>query len=360
MSWLLLILLFPYIITILLIAVYRAGSETYCRKHDQQTSVSVIVPFRNEEDSLPHILNDLLEQTYPGELYNIIAVDDGSVDGSPGVMSEFKNEANLRVMSNSGKGKKSAVRTGIKSSEAELIITVDADCRVGKDWLSTIVSFYNETGAEMVICPVKIEETKGFAGRFQELEFLSLQGITSGTAAMKNPVMCNGANLAFRKETYLNHSQNLHDEILSGDDIFLLHSIKKEKRNAIRFLNSKDAVAVTKPSLTIGDFIRQRARWLSKAGYYTDSFTIYLGIVTFVTIITLLFLFAVSLFIPEFIIILICALLLKSMADFIVLHQETGFHGKRRLMWWLFPSQIIYPFYVIAVTLAAISGRDRW
>ena len=41
--------------------------------------------------------------------------------------------------------------------------------------------------------------------------------------------MCNGANLSFTREAYTDTFDNLHEEIASGDDIFLLHSLKKDK-----------------------------------------------------------------------------------------------------------------------------------
>ncbi len=65
----------------------------------------------------------------------------------------------------------------------------------------------------MIICPVAIEAGKGFAGKFQELEFLSLQGITAGTATAGMSTMCNGANMAFTRKAYELHAANLHPEM---------------------------------------------------------------------------------------------------------------------------------------------------
>ena len=60
--------------------------------------------------------------------------------------------------------------------------------------------------------------------------------------------MCNGANLAFTKETYYNSLDNLHFEIASGDDIFLFHSLKKDAGSKILWLESADAVVTTASS----------------------------------------------------------------------------------------------------------------
>jgi poly-beta-1,6-N-acetyl-D-glucosamine synthase len=360
MSWLYLIPVIPYFLTILVIAINRRRLKLFNSLADHNIAVSVIIPCRNEGKNLPHIIDDLLNQSYPVSLYNIMVVDDGSEDNTPEVLGRYSGKPNLKIIRSSGKGKKRAIREGIGLSDAELIVTIDADCRAGKNWLKSIVTFYAETGATMIIGPVIIEADKGFFGKFQELEFFSLQGITAGTAAMNNPVMCNGANLAFKKEVYLRHSVNLRDEIDSGDDIFLLQSLKKEDRRAISFLESGEAVVKTHPSGTLPSFIRQRSRWLSKAGYYSDPFILYLGIVTFVTIFYMILLLGAGFFNAEFLILFATVVIIKSLPDFLLLSLSTGRYNRQSLLAWFLPSQIIYPFYVIAVALGALFRKGKW
>jgi hypothetical protein len=69
--------------------------------------------------------------------------------------------------------------------------------------------------------------------------------------------MCNGANLAFTREAYLNNSDNLHDEITSGDDVFLLHSLKKN-HSKILWLERSDAIVTTASSPTTSSFSTMR------------------------------------------------------------------------------------------------------
>ena len=42
-----------------------------------------------------------------------------------------------------------------------------------------------------------------------------------------------GPILLSLRKIYLEHAGNLHDELVSGDDVFLLHSLKKDNRNKI-------------------------------------------------------------------------------------------------------------------------------
>ena len=138
-------------------------------------------------------------------MFEIIIVDDNSTDGTAEAFYAFKLTDNIHLISNNGKGKKEAIKTGIMKASGKLIMTTDADCRMGSSWIGTVAAFYEEHKPDMIISPVQIESSPGFFGRFQELEFLSLQGITAGTAYGGNGTMCNGANLSFTKEAYLNN-----------------------------------------------------------------------------------------------------------------------------------------------------------
>jgi cellulose synthase/poly-beta-1,6-N-acetylglucosamine synthase-like glycosyltransferase len=228
-----------------------------------------------------------------------------------------------------------------------------------RNWIRTIAAFYEIKRADMIICPVQLKSVSGFFGRFQELEFMSLQGITAGTALSENPSMCNGANLAFPREVYLNHSDNLHDEINSGDDIFLLHSLKKEKLSKILWLESTDTIVTTESSSTFSSFIKQRSRWISKGGAYSDQYTIALGIVTFVaTFLQLSYVIACVIY-PGLIWPFLLIFILKSVPDFLILMNTTDRYNKRKLLWWFLPSQLIYPFYVLSVVIYPLIFRKK-
>ena len=349
MHWLPAILILPYIF--LLLKIYRSllKIKTFNASTDPITFVSVVVVCRNEQENLPLLLNSIAGQDYPKGLFEVIIVDDNSTDRTYEIASGFTGPGNIIVINNKGKGKKQAIRTGINASSGILIITTDADCRMGKRWIRTIAAFYEKHKPGMIICPVQIEPKAGFFGRFQELEFLSLQGITSGSVFSGDATMCNGANLSFTREAYLNHTDNLHFEIASGDDIFLLHSLKKQIQSKILWLESPDTVVTAASSPTVGSFLKQRRRWISKGKAYRDGFTILLGIVTFVTIMLQVSVLVAGFINPAFIGVFLTIFLLKSVPDFLILRNTSGRYGKRELMNWFLPAQTIYPFYVLCV-----------
>jgi glycosyltransferase involved in cell wall biosynthesis len=359
MYWLPAILILPYFILFLRLYKSLIKIKPFNYSDNPVTFVSVIVASRNEQKHLPALLQAIALQNYSKDLFEVIVIDDHSTDNSFEIAAGFDGIRNIYTINNKGKGKKQALRTGIEVAQGKLIITIDADCHMGINWIRTIAAFYEKNRPDLIICPVQIESVPMIFGRFQELEFLSLQGITAGSALAEDATMCNGANLAFTREVYLNHCADLHDEINSGDDIFLLHSLKKEKTKKILWLESADAMMTTESSPTLTSFLRQRSRWLSKGKAYKDRSTIVLGIVTFMTIVLLLVCLAGSLINPRLFSVLIIIFILKSVPDFLILLNTSTRYERRSLMKWFLPAQLIYPFYVLSVVACSVIFRNQ-
>lgn len=358
MLWLTAILILPYVI--LLLKIYRSLTHTKNFRISVNPSVfvSVVVACRNEQDNIPALLNSIALQSYPENLFELIIVDDGSADGTYDIVSEFKAIKNITLLENEGKGKKQALRTGIISAKGNLIITTDADCGMGREWIRTIAAYFEESVPDMIICPVQLDSLSGIFGNFQELEFLSLQGITAGCALSGDATMCNGANLAFTREVYFDNINNLRDEINTGDDIFLLHNIKKGIATKISWLESADAMVKTKQSLSFISYLKQRSRWISKARSYEDRPTIALGMVTFIAVILQILSLVASMFYYPIIWLFLLIILVKSIPDYLILKNTADRYNKSKIMGWFLPSQLIYPFYVISVVLYSLVSRE--
>jgi len=359
MQWLPAILIIPYLI--LLLHIYRGllKIKPFEVAPVPGEFVSVVIACRNEEEQLPLLLKNLSDQDYPPQLYEVIVVNDNSTDKTFETASSFRGNCSFNTINNKGRGKKKALETGIRSASGNLIITTDADCSMGKDWIRSIESFYKKENPDLIICPVRFNSAGGFFGRFQELEFLSLQGITAGTAINGNGTMCNGANLAFKKEAYLNHYGDLHPEIATGDDVFLLHSLKKDRGAKIVWLESLSALVITASPPSFISYLKQRRRWISKSNSYNDRYSILLGIVTFVTIALTLILLTAGIIDHRFMPVFVTVFVLKSVPDFLILNNTCGRYGKKELMNCFITAQICYPFYVMAVLIYSLVWPEK-
>jgi len=354
MEWISVILILPYLFILLKIYGGLRKIIPFQVTSSPKEFVSVVVACRNEENNLPGLLNHIINQDYPKELFEVIIVDDNSTDKTGRIASDYTGKINLISINNKGTGKKNAIKTGIEVSSGNLIITTDADCVMGKSWIRTIAAFYEENKPEMIICPVQLEASRGFFTEFQELEFLSLQGISAGTASYGNGTMCNGANLAYTKEAYWKNAVNLHFEIASGDDIFLLQSMKKQNQSKILWIESTEATVTAASCPTFSSFLKQRIRWISKAKAYNDSAASFLGIVTFVTILVQASFMIASPFNISLLPVLFTIILLKSVPDFLILLNTSSRYGRKVLMNWFLPAQVFYPFYVLCVVFCTL------
>ncbi len=359
MHWLLIFLLAPYFLLMLKLFSVLKKIKAFQPGKVPGLFVSVVVACRNEALYLPELLSDIAGQAYDSDNFELIVADDNSTDHTFKIASEFRGIRNLKVLKSAGQGKKQALKTAIEASRGSVIIATDADCRVGRQWISTTVSYFDGQKPQMIIGPVSPECSRGFIGKFSELEFLGLQAVTAATAAAGYPVMCNGANLAFTRDVYNRHYASIHFNIDTGDDVFLLHSLKAEMGSRIAWLESPEAAVKSRLPERIIPLLNQRARWISKAGYYSDIHTIILAVVTFATSILLAGLFISAIINAAFLPVLAAALALKSIPDYLLLSVTADRYGKSKALKWFLPSAIIYPFYVLAVVLflPARTGR---
>lgn len=114
--------------------------------------ISVIIPARNEEKSLPLLLGDLMKQTMP--LHEIICVDDGSKDGTAAAARTFGvSVVTITEKPDDWTGKAYACQRGADAASGDLYLFLDADVRLSAGALSALVSEYEKTGHVLSIQP---------------------------------------------------------------------------------------------------------------------------------------------------------------------------------------------------------------
>jgi glycosyltransferase involved in cell wall biosynthesis len=356
------ILLYVIFILFLLLGWIKKRKFTPARQHSDKF-VSIVVAIRNEEKNLPFLLRCLENQSYPWQYFEILLIDDHSIDGSHDLMQQFAaahNNVCCLSLPPGIEGKKSAIRFGIEHAKGELILTTDADCRLKQEWLSTIVTFQHATQASMIIAPVAYLCNNSFFEKIQALEFASLIASGASSANLGRPILCNGANLAFLKSVYPFDDKFNEMNSPSGDDIFLLLHLKKTKRKSIHFLKSLQSIVYTNPSPTLSAFINQRKRWYGKSIHYTDPEILGCGLLVSYANFSLLFSFALAIALPSNWNFFLWILLLKLTADVAFLYPFLYFIKSRQLIWLAPLLEILYPFYILYIIIASRIGQYKW
>lgn len=329
------------------------------------TRVSILIAARNEENNISSTLDDLLSQNYPGQLREIIVVDDHSTDKTAEIVLSYQSSGVKLIRLNESDAlnsyKKKAISEAIKISQGELIITTDADCRMGKEWLRTVVSFFEEKDLKLVSSPVIYFEEKSFFEKLQTLEFLYLIGLGAASIGNKIPSTCNGANLAYRKDVFLELKgfQGI-DDLASGDDELFLHKVAAAYPDSIGFCKSLAAVVYTYAKPDLIEFIRQRKRWASKSTRYKNKKIVALGVGIWLFNVCICLTVIGGLADPYYFKLGGLALFLKFLAETAFLIPLTGFAKRRELLLLLPALTLLHIIYIIYIGIAGNSGKYIW
>jgi cellulose synthase/poly-beta-1,6-N-acetylglucosamine synthase-like glycosyltransferase len=325
-----------------------------------EVPVTIIVAFRNEENNISNCIKCLADQIYNKELLEIILVDDHSVDDSYNTVnmtiSKF-SENIFRVISLKDRGisasKKNAIEVAVTEAIGKLILTTDADCIMGRNWVQSVVDFYVTEKPKLILSPVKYRFTNSIFQKLQSLEFLSFIAAACGTSFFGKPILCNGANLAYEKQMFLDlapYSDN--KKYKSGDDIFLMQKVTKEYGGEnIKFLKNQDSIVETFPEETLAGFLKQRVRWASKSKGYKDVFSVFSAYLIFAFNFLLLATLAFGIFNRLCLQSVIICFIVKIAVDITLYFGITRFSSQSKLMWLYIPLQVLYPFYIVVTGL---------
>jgi cellulose synthase/poly-beta-1,6-N-acetylglucosamine synthase-like glycosyltransferase len=360
-----------------------------------RTKISVLIPARNEEENIAACLGSLFQQSYPRELYQVIVIDDHSTDHTwkilesiqfPGMSfsslrsgpSDPEPPAGHGVAAGPRAYKKLAIETGVLAATGELIVTTDADCLFHPDWLKTIARFYEETGAKFIAAPVKIGGDAGQGGNpgpgeggktransflsvFQTLDFISLQGITGASVYKKFHSMCNGANLAYEKEAFLEvEGFRDIDNIPSGDDMLLMHKIFVKYPGRVFFLKNRQAMVCTRPETSWKGFFNQRIRWASKADSYDDRRIFRVLLCVYLLNLLLLGLVLASFWNTWYLWLLLLLMLVKTAVEYPFVRSVASFFGQQRLMVYFPAMEPFHVLYTVSIGWLGKFGSYRW
>jgi cellulose synthase/poly-beta-1,6-N-acetylglucosamine synthase-like glycosyltransferase len=334
----------------------------------EKTKFSIVIPFRNETENLQGLLESLQNLKYPSQLFEVIFVDDASEDNSVEIINQIlnKDEAfkNFQIIKNkrySASPKKDAITAAIAISKHDWIITTDADCILRDTWLKAYDCFIQTNRTTLVAGPIMYKSDESIVEQFQKFDGLSLQLVTIGSFGLQAPILCNGANLAYRKEAFFSvqgFSENNH--IASGDDIFMLEKILKIAPKEVHFLKSEEALVETLPQNSWTELIGQRIRWTSKSAKQKSSISKPLGMLVFLTNFLILAGLIYCIIRPDFSMYYLGFLAAKILIDFYVIKMSNTFYKSKINISAFLLSAFSYPIVTVIIVLGSLRGTYYW
>lgn len=331
-------------------------------KGSSQSMVTVLIAMRNEHDNLLQLFDSLSAQSY--KEFEVVLIDDHSTDGSFELANELAvNYPFLRCLKMGEKsyGKKSALAFGVTQANANWILCTDADCLPQEDWIRSMLEFAENFEFSFVSGPVQFISGDSWFSRWQALEFSGLISLGAAAIFRKAPSMCNGANILYRKDVFLEIGGYAGNEnIASGDDQFLMHRIFRKDPDTVGFCKDKSAIVYTNPLSSWKNFVSQRIRWASKNGQFERKVTTWemIGVwmVSFIIILNLTLAF-IDL---SFLVAAICVFLVKGTIEYYFYSKTLTFYQANSLKKSFWLSELFQVFYVFCIGLLGKFVRYEW
>ncbi len=242
-----------------------------------QLKVSVIIAARNEENNIATCLNAVVKQSYPKHKLEIIVIDDRSEDRTADIVEQLANvhrQIKLHKIQDTSAQltpKKRAIDIGVRHATGEIIVTTDADCQPGPNWITGLVKYFEpEVGLVAGYSPYrKVSSKNPVFQQMLAMDFFSLACVSAASAGLNFPVSCSGANLAYRKKLYSQLGGFKHiGNWVSGDDDFFLEQARKKTDWKIRYAIEPKTHVPTAPPENFKEFCHQRIRYASKGRHY--------------------------------------------------------------------------------------------
>ncbi len=352
-----------YIILIATIIIYSGKKKNILSHSNKElTKVSIIVAARNEEQNITKLLECLLTQNYPKDLYEIIIVNDHSNDNTEKLLKACGNRIKYINLPEKIIGKKQAMAHGVSLASGELIITTDADCTINTNHISIIEKFYRNTQAKFISAPVLLYHPRNsifskLLYHFQVVEFGAL--IVGGNAliGMRKPLLCNGANMAYPKRVFeeINGYEG-NEQIPSGDDEFLLKKIAAKFPNDIYFLTDTIAAVHTPSVVSFKELVQQRIRWASKHKNYNIGNR---------AILVLIFMANIMLYITPFLgnlswFYFVLYFMIKTLADVGITSIYLRYMKSYKTIIYLPIIELLYPIYLVYIGISANFLKYEW
>ncbi len=259
-------------------------------------------------------------------------------------------EEHILYIDDEGRGKKWALRKGVEMAGTEFVWLTDAD--VERESYPVFVP--PTLLGDLTILPLRMEACVDSGSRtsgtslqmLQRTEYLALQSLTMWASEKGRAVMCSGANMIVRREKWLGSYADLHTEIPSGDDMFLLESFKR-RGLTVKALFEPDYIATVRSVETWGAFFRQRMRWAGKAPKYRDRDILLCGGLT--ALMNVL----VGLCLPF--------LLVKFPLDWMVLRRAKRYNLTDEVhLGWALLLAVVYPWYMLICLIGGWIRINKW
>jgi hyaluronan synthase len=237
------------------------------RDHGLEPVVAIVMPAFNEEEVIAQSLRSLLALDYPAAKLEIVAINDGSTDGTLAELYAVAGEhPRVKVIDfPRNRGKRAAMAAGIRATSADIIAFVDSDSVVEPQALRRLVQDFHDPSVGAVCGHAEVlNASETWITRMQAVRYFVAFRVNKAAESIFNTVTCcSGCFSAYRREAIMpklewwEHQRFLGSEATFGDDRSLTNCVLRGWK--VRY--ASNAVSHTVVPATFRQFMRQQLRW---------------------------------------------------------------------------------------------------
>lgn len=220
-------------------------------------SVTAIVPAYNEATVVTKTIRSLLASKYKN--LKIIIVDDGSSDGTADVVRQaFGKNPHVEVVTKANGGKWSALNTGLALANDEIVVMLDADTIFEPDAIGLLVRHFEDPTVGAVCGHAVVGNRINMLTRFQALEYATNQNLDRRALELVNGITVVPGAIGAWRRVALQNIGGYEADTLAEDSEATVRLV----RAGWRVVCEPNAVARTEAPETVGQFMKQRLRWM--------------------------------------------------------------------------------------------------
>ncbi|NPA38221.1 MAG: glycosyltransferase family 2 protein [Candidatus Nanohaloarchaeota archaeon] len=263
--WIIIVLSSIFTLFWILVYVFLESPSKKTENSFEYKKVTIAIPAKDEGKTIYKTLASLSHLHYPKNKIEIIVIDDGSKDNTLQEIKRFmRNNPSLNIQiikHTANKGKANSLNDALKLAKGEYFAVLDADTKVEKDSLSSLVKFFEkckEKGIKVgaVISHIKVWNVFNFVTSLQRFEYIYAQFMRELMSRVGLLYITPGAFTLY--DTAILRDLGGFDEKTLTEDFEIALRLKY---NNYEIMKNNKAITYTFVPTTFTSFFKQRLRW---------------------------------------------------------------------------------------------------
>lgn len=222
-------------------------------------AVTVIIPAFNEEKVIERTVRSVLASDYPK--LKVIVVDDGSTDATFNVaQTAFAAEiasGNVLVLTKANSGKADALNFGLKHTQDDFYVGIDADTVIAPDAISRLIPHFADAKVGAVAGNAKVGNRVNLWTRWQALEYITSQNFERRALDVVGAVSVVPGAIGAWRTAAVQQAGGYHTDTVAEDADLTMSLLE----TGWKVVNEDRALAFTEAPTTARGLMRQRFRW---------------------------------------------------------------------------------------------------